>query len=181
MLQCLRSHHGEYRCQTHSVVGAEGRAVGRYPFAVDIGFDRIFGEIERFVVVFLRHHIHVRLQDDALAVLHAGSGRFAHDHIARLVGEAFDPERVALGDQIVANGGFVARRTGNRAQGGKLFPHLMRCECCYVFIHDYLVLSVSVIVKTLPCDASPEFVGMRFSGASNPLNADVPKLRAVRT
>ena len=81
--------HGKDRRGADAVVGPERRAVGRDPFAVDVGVDGVFGEVELLIVVLLGHHVEVRLQDDALAVFHPFRGGLADIDVVRSVLLAF--------------------------------------------------------------------------------------------
>ena len=47
-----------------------------------MGRDRVGLEVMIAVGSFLRHHVHVRLQQNSLAVLISRCGRLAHDDIA---------------------------------------------------------------------------------------------------
>ena len=76
------SHDGSH---TQAVVGTQRRTPGLYPITIDEGFDRVPGEIVHGIIVLLRHHVHVGLQDNALPVLHTRCGRLADDDVACLV------------------------------------------------------------------------------------------------
>ncbi|SSN10317.1 Uncharacterised protein [Klebsiella pneumoniae] len=79
---------GQYRqCGRHSdtVVRAQRGAARFHPFAVNVRLDRIFNEVVDGVVIFLRHHIEVRLQRYRLTVFHTGSRAFTNQNVANLV------------------------------------------------------------------------------------------------
>ena len=61
VLQRLVLQHREDRRRADAVVGAQRRAVGRHPLAIDIGVDGVLREVELLVVVLLRHHVEVCL------------------------------------------------------------------------------------------------------------------------
>ena len=63
VLQRIVLQHGQNRRRTDTVVSPQRRTVGRHPVAVDVGADRVFQEVELLVVVLLRHHVEMRLQD----------------------------------------------------------------------------------------------------------------------
>ena len=79
------------RCHADAVVCAEGGAVGGYPLAVvfHICLNGVGLEIEHFIAVLLRHHIHVPLQNHTRVVLHARAGGFANQDVAYLIGQGF--------------------------------------------------------------------------------------------
>ncbi len=97
VFQILVLQDGQSRGDAYAVVGAEGGAVGRNPLAVDIGLDRIVLEVELLVVVLLRHHVEVRLHDDALAVLHVLGGGLADVDVMSLVLDMF---QTVLGGEV---------------------------------------------------------------------------------
>ena len=79
---------GQHRqCGRHpdAVIRAQRGAARFHPFAVNVRLDRIFGEVVDGIVVFLRHHIEVRLQHYRFAVFHTGSGAFTNQNVANLV------------------------------------------------------------------------------------------------
>ena len=96
MRNVIGLHHGQNSRYTDAVVGSECRPVSGDPVAIDVGVDRVLGEIERLVVVFLRNHIHMGLQDNPLARLHPFCGGLAQDYVAGFVGFAFDTVRAGL-------------------------------------------------------------------------------------
>ena len=87
MLHILCLHHGHDGGHAHAVVGSQGGATGLHPVAVDPRLDGVGLEVVGALGRLLRHHIHVGLQDHALAVLHARSGRLAHHDVAGRVFE----------------------------------------------------------------------------------------------
>ena len=120
--------HGEDRRRADAVVGSERRAVGRYPLAVDVGFDGVLLEIELLVVVLLRHHVQMGLQDDALAVLHAFGRRFAHIDVVRLILAALQSERTGHVHDVLADLLLVVRGTGNVDDLCEMLPDLLRLQ-----------------------------------------------------
>ena len=79
---------GQHRqCGGHAdtVIGAQGGAARFNPLAVDIRLNRIFSEVVNGIVVFLRHHIEVRLQHHRFTVFHTGSRAFTNQNVANLV------------------------------------------------------------------------------------------------
>ena len=76
MLDIVRSKDGQLGGDADTVVGTEGRTVGAEPITLDDGFDGVVVEVVLGSVVFLADHVHVRLEDDRLARLHARGGGF---------------------------------------------------------------------------------------------------------
>ena len=68
-----------------TIVSSQRSALCLYPITVNIGFDGIFCKVMNGIVIFLRHHIHVRLQDDALAIFHTRSGRLTDNDISDFI------------------------------------------------------------------------------------------------
>ena len=108
---------------TQAVVSAEGGAVGFHPTVFDMGLNGIVLEIVHLVGVLLRDHVEVGLQDDALAVLHARGGGFAHDDVAAVVDQGLKAVVFAPllheGDHF----GFFLRRTRNLREAVKVVEH----------------------------------------------------------
>ncbi|CCJ85488.1 hypothetical protein BN133_1865 [Cronobacter dublinensis 582] len=77
VLNSIIRQHRQRGGHADAVVRAKRGAASFHPLAVDVRLDRIFREVMNGVVIFLRHHIQVRLQHDRLAVFHAGGRRFA--------------------------------------------------------------------------------------------------------
>ena len=77
MLQRLVLHDGHDGSNAQTVVGPQRRTLSLHPLAI---YPRLYGvclEVMCALWRLLRHHIHVRLQDDALLVLHTRCGRLA--------------------------------------------------------------------------------------------------------
>ncbi|MPM42547.1 hypothetical protein SDC9_89213 [bioreactor metagenome] len=85
----FRSQYSHGCGNTHSIVSAECGAVSSNPFTIDICLDGIFFKIKILVAVFLRNHVEVTLQHNALAVFHTRGCRLADDHIAHFVNNGF--------------------------------------------------------------------------------------------
>ena len=119
---------------TDTVVTAEGGAFGFEPLAVDIGLDRIGHEIMGDIAVLLTDHIHVRLEDDALAVLITGGGRDTHDDVHRLIGDTLDTMGSGERLQPAADLLLVLGGTGHFANLSK--------DVKYFLIHISVVLVV---------------------------------------
>ena len=77
-----RFHHGEHGGHAESVVRSERRAFCLDPVAFDDHADALGVEVEDGVVVLLVDHVHVALEDDGFAVLHAGCRWLPNEHVA---------------------------------------------------------------------------------------------------
>ena len=81
---------GKCHRNTNTIVRTEGGSFGFEPLAIYVGLDRITHEIVLHIPVFLRYHIHVRLQDDALMVFVSGCSRNTHNDVHRFIRDALD-------------------------------------------------------------------------------------------
>ena len=113
---------GHAHGHTQAVVGAERRAHGGDPFALDDGLDRVLEEIVDGLRSLLRHHVHMALENDSLAVLIARRGGNAHDHISCLVGKRLDLVLLGPVEQVFAHNLLVLGRTGTTGQSVEIVP-----------------------------------------------------------
>ena len=90
MLDVLGFGHGQGEGKAEAIVGAEGGAAGFQPFAFHLRLDWVGEEVVLDVGVLLRDHVHMALEDDALAVFEARGCWYAHYDIARVVRKGFD-------------------------------------------------------------------------------------------
>ena len=81
--------HGQNHRRANAVISAKGGAIGMNPVAIHDGADRVFAEIVAGIFVFLRHHVEVRLQDDARLVLAPRARRFTHQDVAARIAFRF--------------------------------------------------------------------------------------------
>ena len=83
--------HNGHNCRySHTIVCTECRSFCLDPFAVNPSFDRIVQEIVLRVFSLLRHHIHMALHRNDLAILHTRSSGLAHNNIAGFVLESLN-------------------------------------------------------------------------------------------
>ena len=120
--------HREDRRHADTVVGTQRRAVGRHPAAVDVGVDGILREIEFLVVVLLRHHVEVGLQDHALAALHTLRGGFADVDVVRRVLFAFEAPRAGEIENIPTNLLLVGRGARDADDLREMLPDKRRFQ-----------------------------------------------------
>ncbi len=95
VLDGLVGQHGQTAGHAHAVVGTQGGATGGDPFTVDIGIDRVLGEVVLGIGVGLGNHVDVGLQHHGLAVFHPRRGRLLDDDVAH--GVLFDRQAFSLG------------------------------------------------------------------------------------
>ena len=115
MLDALVLGHGHRQGDAHAVVGTQRGALGLDPFAVHDGLDRVLEEVVHGIRRLLGHHVHVALEDDALAVLVARGGGHAHDDVAGLVGESLDLVLLGPVEEVLPHDLLMLR--GARAAG----------------------------------------------------------------
>ena len=128
--------HREDRRHADTVVGAQRRAVGRHPAAVDVGVDGVLGEIELLVVVLLRNHVEVGLQDHALAVLHPLRGGFADIDVVRRVLLRFEALRAGEIENIAADLLLVRRGARDADDLREMFPDKRRFQRDQITVHN---------------------------------------------
>ena len=80
---CLKYSHNSGYAQ--SVVSSQSSTFGLHPITVNVRFNRVFSKIMNRIVVLLRHHVHVCLQNDTFSVFHTWCSRFTDNDIANLV------------------------------------------------------------------------------------------------
>ena len=90
VFQCRIEQRGKGCRHTDTVVGTERRTFGLHPAIDDLRADGILVEVERRVRIFLAHHIHMGLKNDAGTVLIPFRTGHAHHDITRLVGLIVD-------------------------------------------------------------------------------------------
>ena len=125
MLQVLGLQHCHDGCHAQTVVGTQRRAFRLHPIPVHVGLDGILGEVVHRVIILLRHHVHVGLQDDSLAVLHTRGGRLADDDIACLVHKGFQAQALTKVYQIFGDLLYMSRRTRDAGQLIEMLPHVL--------------------------------------------------------
>ena len=116
-------HSGGY---AHAVVGAEGGALSLHPVAVDVCLDGVGQEVVGGILSLLGHHVHVTLQGNHGAVLHAGSGRHAHDDVAGIVLKGLEAVALCPLQEKGLNLFKVSAGTRHLGQGVESFPDALR-------------------------------------------------------
>ena len=115
---------------TDTIVCAKSCAVCSHPLAIDVSLDWVVDEVKHLVVVLLWHHIHMRLQNDTLSVLHTRSRWLCHIYIARLVHRVLDVVRHGKVHQILANLILAVRWVRYVTNLSKVLPHQCWVQCC---------------------------------------------------
>ena len=85
VLEGLVLHDGHDGSYAHAIVSTQRGAAGLYPVAIDVGGDGVGEEVVGAVGRLLRHHIHVGLQDEALAAFQSFRSGLAHEDVTGFV------------------------------------------------------------------------------------------------
>ena len=125
VLQVGGFEHSHGGCHAQTVVGTKGCSFSLHPVAVDAGFNRVFRKIVYRIIVFLGYHVHVGLQDDAPAVLHARRGRLADDDVAYFIDKGLQPQPLTEIDQKFGHLFYMSGRTGDLSQRIEMLPHVL--------------------------------------------------------
>ena len=111
MAEVWGGEDGENHGDTDAVIRAKRGAVGVYPVAFDDGANRVFAEVMHGVLIFLRDHIEVRLQDDAGVVFAPGAGGLAHADVAARIAFGGKPQARRFVENVLLNFFFLVRGT----------------------------------------------------------------------
>ena len=114
--------HRQRGSHADAVIRTERGAARFNPFTVYIRANRIGGEIVYCVVIFLRHHIKVCLQNYRLAVFHASGGWFTDQNVANLVAFRMQPLFFRPAHNVTGELFFMVGRVRNRTNFGKNIP-----------------------------------------------------------
>ena len=128
MFDLVGRQDGHDGSHADAVVGAERRSASFHPVAVDVHVDALAVEIEVRFGIFLVHHVQVPLHHDRHPVFHAGTGRFADDHIAGVVNDGFQPQSLAELLHERDHAPLFFRGTRDCVQLTEAGPHLARFE-----------------------------------------------------
>ena len=113
MLNVVGGQDGQLDGTADAVVGAQSGSLSRQPLAVDIGTDGILVEVELHVYELVAYHIHVALQNDSLAILHARCGSLADNHVASLVDFRLQSSALTPASEVLNHLLLALRRAGN--------------------------------------------------------------------
>ncbi|MNT09176.1 hypothetical protein D3C72_1439500 [compost metagenome] len=122
MLNAVVSQHSQRRRHTNTVICTQRGAACFDPLAINVGLNRIFGEVVFGVVIFLRHHVQVRLKHNRFAVFHTGGGRFTNQNIAYLVTLRVQAFFLRPAHNMFGKLFFVIGRVRNGTDFGKNIP-----------------------------------------------------------
>ena len=93
VLNVVRVEYCQFVSHANAIVCAQGCAFCFQPFAVHVGLNGIFMEVEIQVYELVADHVYMALQYDCGCIFHTLGCRFGNKHVASLV---------YLGVQIVA-------------------------------------------------------------------------------
>ena len=133
------SHDGSH---ADAIVAAQRRTFCFHPIAVNISLDGICLEVMIALIHLLRHHIHVSLQNCALAVFLARSGGLAHHDVLGIVLEGFNAMLLCPIEQELLYFLQVSAWTWDLRQEIKVLPNNLRIEvfnklCHILFVINY--------------------------------------------
>ena len=120
MLNVVAVEDSQLNGAADAVVGAERRALGLHPFAVDNGQNGVVVEVVLHLGQLLAHHVHVTLQDDGGLLLHARRGRLTDDDIASLVNQRVQVVALAELTEILNHFLLALRWARDGVDSGKL-------------------------------------------------------------
>ena len=125
MNHVLVSQYSHRYSGSDAVVSTQSRTVGGYPLTVVlyISLDGILFEVEYLVAVLLRHHVHVSLQDHSGMALHTRRSRLTDKHIAYLVLQGLQAQRLAVVNKKVRNLFAFTARTRYLRELVEVLPH----------------------------------------------------------
>ena len=123
VLEGVVFHHCHDGCDAQAVVGAQCGAASLDPVAVDVWLNGVGLEVVLALGSLLWHHVHVGLHGDALAVLHARSGRLAHHDVAGRVLECLNAHLLSEVEQVLLNFLYMSRWTWNLCQRIEVAPN----------------------------------------------------------
>ena len=144
VLDVVRVEDSKFDSHSDTIVSTERCALGSQPFAVNIGLNGIFLEVEIEVNQLLAHHVHVALQDDRLAILVSRRSRLADKHIACFVNFGFKSATRTEFLQELNHFLLVLGRTGNLIDALELLEDATRCQ--FIFVHKWLFYQLIINV-----------------------------------
>ena len=132
--------YGQNHRRANAVISAKGGAISMNPVAIHDGADRVFAEIVAGIFVFLRHHVEVRLQDDARLILAPRACCFTHQDVAARIAFRFEAEAPRFVEDVLFDGFFLVCGAGNLCQLVKVLPN--RTGLKFGYVHDSSFLCV---------------------------------------
>jgi len=128
VLNGVALHDGEGGGGAHSVVGAECRAVGLQPVAIQHQANGVGVEIVRRAFILLADHIQVTLQGCGNRVLPSGTRRLAHHDVSHVVVNGLESQAGGAVEHVCARGSFFRGRARDRGQRRKVREHGLRFQ-----------------------------------------------------
>ena len=126
MLNAVVRQYRQRRGHTDTVICTQRGTARFHPVAVDVRLDRVFREVVNGVVVFLWHHVQVRLQHNRFTVFHAFGGGFADQNVANLVTFRMQTFFLRPAHNMFGKLFFMVGRVWNGADFGKNIPQRLR-------------------------------------------------------
>ena len=123
---------GKLYGHAYAVVGAERRATGFQPLAIDISVYGVGLEIELNVNKLVAHHVHVALKNHGGARLVTGGGRLANQYVASGVHLCRKATGAAKVQQVGNHFLLVFRGAGDGVDLRKLLEYAPGVQLCLV-------------------------------------------------
>ena len=142
VLYAVVGEQGHLHGHADAVVGTEGGALGLHPVAVDVGLDGVVLEVEVQAGHLFADHVHVALHHGGLEVFIARRGRFADEHVARLVLQGLQAQLVAEVHEVGHHLFFLVRRAGYLVHLGKAVEHDLGLQLCLFHFRDCYIYDV---------------------------------------
>ena len=121
-------HDGQGGANADAVVRAQSRAGGGDPAFADDGPDGVLEKVMDDVGVLFPDHVLVALKDDPGGVFQSGRGRLADDDVAGLVLLVSQLVFPGLGDDVLAQGFFVAGTVRDLQDFVEMLPQMVGLE-----------------------------------------------------
>src|SRR5574344_291365 len=123
MLKSLIFEDGQGNGNTNAIISSKSSPLGSDPIPDNLSLNRISQEIMLRIRCLLRHHIHVTLKHNCLAVFIPLGSRYAHNYIASIIAKCFDTVILAPFEQIFLHLALMLRWTRNLCQAIKIVPN----------------------------------------------------------
>ena len=134
VLQGLVLHDGHDRGHAETIISTKRGALCLHPFAVNPRLDGVGLEVVLRLGCLLRHHVHVGLQDDALAVLHSRRSGFAHVDVSGRIFHGIHAAFLAEVEQELLDFLQMSARTRHLCQFVEVAPDTFRLKVLN-FVH----------------------------------------------
>ena len=143
MLEGVIGENGHHIGCADTIVCAERRITCRHPLAIDVGIDRVLGEVMLDVAILLGHHVDVGLQGHHGASFEARSSRLADEYIARSIMLSLEVQTLCQSKEVLLDRLSVERRAGDLCEIIEVAPHVSRRQGLDFSSHSRFVLKMN--------------------------------------